>query len=296
MARTSTTFNHCYNLALDLISNKDAGADLPTETCLAEQWNVSRTTIRGILTGLRDAGIISWQGRSKTVLRKPRKDEYFPKYETASDAERLPSLFMEYIFAGELAPGEALIESDLAKHFGVSSTVMREFLIRFSRFGLIEKQPNKHWILVGFTREFAEELFCVRAIFEREAFDHFLQSGEYQEVIALEGEHIRLLKTMPRDYLQFPRLDEKLHRVWIDGFGNRFVRDFFELISLIFHYHYRWNKSDEMERNQAAAEQHLAIIQGLKSGDAAAAERAFSTHLSHARETLFASASWDAGG
>lgn len=295
MSRTSTTYNHSYNRALDLVCDGEIGGDLPTETALANEWNVSRTTIRGILNGLQDAGIIDWSGRSKTILRKPRAGEYFQKDETASDAERLPSLFMEYIFAGELTPGEPLNESELAKHFGVSSSVVREFLIRFSRFGLIEKRPNKHWILVGFTRAFAEELFSVREMFEHRAFRHFLDAGAVKHIkaISLEAEHMHLLQNMERDFLQFPRLDEKFHRIWIDGFGNRFVRDFFELISLVFHYHYRWNKSDEMERNYDAAKQHLKIIRALGAGDLAQAERAFLDHLSHAKETLFASALWD---
>ncbi|WP_299507349.1 hypothetical protein [uncultured Roseobacter sp.] len=46
----------------------------------------------------------------------------------------------------------------------MSSTVPREFLIRFSRFGLIEKTANHHWVLNGFTRESAEAAFhCPRS-------------------------------------------------------------------------------------------------------------------------------------
>jgi len=296
MSRTSSTYNQGYNRALDLVCETELGGDLPTETALSRRWDVSRTTVRGILSGLQDADIIRWSGRSKTVLRKPKNDEYFPEEETASNVERLSSLFMEYIFAGELVPGEAIIESELAKHFDVSSTVVREFLIRFSRFGLIEKKPNRHWILNGFTRDFAEELFAVREMFEHQAFLQFLSAGpaEHHKAISLKPEHTSLLQNMERDFLQFPRLDEKFHRIWIDGSGNRFVRDFFELVSLIFHYHYRWNKIDEMERNQDAAEQHLKIIAALETGDLEKSEAAFLAHLSHAKETLFASVSWDA--
>lgn len=294
MSRSSSTYKESYNRALDLICETDAHGDLPTEVALSKQLDVSRTTVRGILGGLRDVGIIQWSGRSKKVLRKPRRSDYFPKNETASNADRLPSLFMEYIFAGELAPGATLNESELAKHFGVSSTVVREFLIRFSRFGLIEKKPNRHWVLNGFTRGFADELFAVREMFEREAFRTFLAAGKaaHQEAIALKSEHLRILDSIQRDYLLFPRLDEKLHRIWVDRYGNRFVRDFFELISLVFHYHYRWNKLDEMERNRDAAHQHLKIIAALETGQASEAEAMFLEHLAHARETLIASVSW----
>jgi DNA-binding GntR family transcriptional regulator len=38
-------------------------------------------------------------------------------------------------------------ELELAREIGVGTSSVREFLIRFSRFGLIEKRPNSHWVL-----------------------------------------------------------------------------------------------------------------------------------------------------
>lgn len=295
MSRSSSTFKDGYNRALDIVGSAGTNADLPTEVSLSQKLDVSRTTVRGILTGLQDAGIIEWSGRSKRVLRKPRKTEYFPVSETESAATKLPSMFMEYLFAGELTPGTTLRETDLAKEFGVSSTVIREFLIRFSRFGLIEKTPNRHWVLNGFTRAFAEELFTVREMFEKNCFQQFVTAdvGRHHEVINLRAEHEAIAANIADDYMLFPRLDEKFHRVWIDGFGNRFVQDFFELISLIFHYHYRWNKRDELERNDNAISQHLKIITAIERSDTDRAIAAFHAHLGHAKETLLASAVWD---
>ena len=72
-------------------------------------------------------------------------------------------------------------------------------------------------------------------------------------------------------------------------FDNRFIREFYEIISLIFHYHFQWNKVDERERNEIAIHEHLAIIQGLESGDARATRKAVAVHMSSARNSLFRS-------
>ncbi|MGO7360454.1 GntR family transcriptional regulator, partial [Rhizobium ruizarguesonis] len=56
------------------------------------------------------------------------------------------------------APGMQINELELAREIGNGTTSVREFLIRFSRFGLIEKRPKSHWTIKGFTREFALEL------------------------------------------------------------------------------------------------------------------------------------------
>lgn len=292
----SSTHKEGYNRALDLICTTGTSSELPTEVALSQKWSVSRTTVRGILNRLQETGIIEWSGRTKRILRKPRADEYYPDDETASNADRLPSLFMDYIFAGELNSGAILNESELAKYFDVSSTVVREFLIRFSRFGLIEKKPNRHWVLIGFTREFADELFTVRELFERQAFQHFLdiRKADHRKVLALKSDHALMLKNIKRDFMLFPRLDEEFHRIWIDGFGNRFVQDFFELISLVFHYHYRWNKVDEMERNRDAIKQHLRIIAAFEAEHFDDANALFQEHLTHAKETLVASVTWEA--
>lgn len=297
MSRNNSTYKESYNRALDLIHKIGPAGDLPTEAALSIELDVSRTTVRGILGGLDNAGIIEWSGRSKRVLRHAEKHEYYSPEETSSASERLSSLFMEHILTGELTPGTVIHETELKKLFKVSSTVVREFLIRFSRFGLIEKERNRHWTLRGFTREFADELFEVREMFEHKAFTSFLkddQAGEaHQKLLALKPAHQSLLRHIKRDYLLFPRLDEKFHGVWIEHLGNRFVSDFFELISLVFHYHYRWNKKDEMERNKDALGEHLNIISAIELGHLREAERYFLEHLCRARETLMASVQWD---
>ena len=253
--------------------------------------------MRNILGGLDAVGILDWSGRRKRVLRGARRGEYFPARETASATERLSSRFMEHILSGRLAPGTPLPEAELARLFGVSTTVVREFLIRFSRFGLIAKEPNRHWTLRGFTRAFAEELFEVRELFELRAFASYLAQGQgaHADAIALRAEHAAILIDIDRDYLQFPQLDERFHRVWIERHGNRFMLDFFEMISLLFHYHYRWNRRDEKDRNCVAITEHLAIIGALEQGAPEAATHHLRGHLDKARETLLSSVQWGDG-
>ncbi|MCT8160664.1 GntR family transcriptional regulator [Pseudoruegeria sp. SHC-113] len=297
MSRDSSTFKESYNQALRLVAGLGVNGTLPTESALAAELDVSRTTVRAILTGLDEAGIITWEGRRKEVLRAPVKADYFGKSETASATDRVSSQFMEYVLNSDLAPGTALHESELKKRFDVSSTVIREFLIKFSRFGLITKERNRSWMLRGFTRDFAEELFEVREMFERRAFRRLLEGGSgapaWQQLIALAPAHEEILARIDADYLAFPRLDERFHRTLIEYYNNRFMSDFYEIVAMVFHYHYRWNRGNEKERNRAALIEHLAIIRALEAGDTAAAEAAFQTHLANAKGTMTASALWD---
>ncbi|KUF10832.1 GntR family transcriptional regulator [Pseudoponticoccus marisrubri] len=297
MSRDSSTFKESYNQALDLIRDTGLPGALPTETALSRTLSVSRTTVRAILARLDEAGIITWEGRSKTILRQPGQADYFGKAETASATEKVSSRFMEYVLNSDLAPGSALNESDLKKRFGTSSSVIREFMIKFSRFGLITKERNHSWVLRGFTRDFAEELFEVREMFELRAFDAALAAGPdapaQSALVALGPRHEALLARIEEDYLAFPRLDEAFHRATIEAHDNRFMTDFFEVVSMVFHYHYRWNRSDELQRNRDAIHEHLRIIRALEAGDAQEAAAAYRDHLANARRTMRASALWE---
>ena len=61
------------------------------------------------------------------------------------------------------------------------------------------------------------------------------------------------------------------------------------VISMIFHYHYQWNKADEKERNRTALHEHLAYIAALRGRDRQEIEASCRTHLASARQTLLRS-------
>lgn len=297
MSRDNSTYKETYNRGLDYIRELGRAASLPSETELATNWGSSRTTVRSVLAEFREADIVEWNGRRKTVLRTPKRNDYYPSDETTSAGERVETKFMAFILGGDIKPGAILRESELVREFEVSTSVVREFLIRFSRFGLIEKEPNRHWVMRGFTRKFAIELFDVREMFEHRALQMFLRQKLGDEVEAkldrLEADHRQIIGNIDENYLDFPRLDERFHRLFVDNLDNRFVGDFFELVSVIFHYHYRWKKQDEKERNLAAAHQHLAVIHAIKEGDLERVQTEFDIHLQDARNTLLNSVVWD---
>tara|TARA_R110001583_G_scaffold105494_2_gene253401 strand:+ start:117197 stop:118090 length:894 start_codon:yes stop_codon:yes gene_type:complete len=297
VAKTNRTYKETYNACLDYIVSLGDGACLPPEKEMATKWSISRSTVRAVLDHLAEENIIHWKGREKTVLRLPDKSDYFQASETRPTADLIEPAFMQYIVGGDLAPGTVLRESELAKSFGVSASSVREYLIRFSRFGLIEKKPNRYWVLNGFTRDFAMELFDVREMFELRAFDAFVQlprnHSSWKKLATLGDEHRYLQGDIDGRYMQFPRLDDRFHRLIISTFHNRFADDFYDLVALIFHYHYRWNKTGEKDRNADAVEEHLLVIDALGSGDFDVGRIRFREHLQTARRTLLASVSWD---
>lgn len=100
-----------------------------------------------------------------------------------------------------------------------------------------------------------------------------------------------MLKDIDRCYHDFSDLDSRFHRLINSAAPNRFIEDFFELITLIFHYHYQWNKQDERQRNEVAVREHLTYIEALLSRNPSIVQLACRAHMASAKETLMRSTS-----
>jgi DNA-binding GntR family transcriptional regulator len=291
--RGVTVFKKSYNSALRYLSATGVRADLPSENVLAAHLATSRTTVRKILNELKTKRLVQHKAMRWTVVRLPKAVDFFPENETVSTSAQVEKKFMEWMMRGDRKEGDVVNGLDLARQFNVSTGAIREYLNRFGRFGLIEKRPNSSWIIRGFTKEFALELFEVRELFELRsalAFEKLSDDSPiWHDLKLLEREHKNLLRQISKRYHEFPGLDERFHRLVNQSANNRFFMDFYDIISLIFHYHYQWNKIDERQRNRAALLEHLDYITALFSKDPRRIELACKSHLNSARKTLLAS-------
>ena len=90
-------------------------------------------------------------------------------------------------------------------------------------------------------------------------------------------------------HADFSVLDERFHRLVNNSSRNRFMVNFYAIISMIFHYHYQWSKIGEKERHGVAIDEHLAYIGALKSRDGELAMALCRAHMNTARATLLGS-------
>lgn len=291
--KTDTVYKQAFNSMLPLLSQWGAGALLPSESELGARLGVSRTTVRKVLARLTERGYLRNAETGRTIARVADDDAGFPETETLSASELVERRFMEWMLRGDAQPGSQINELELARQFGVATNGVREFLNRFRRFGLIEKRPNAGWRFKGFTVEFATELCEIREIFELRSAVKFarLEPSDplWGGLNALEAQHRQLLSEIDLRFQDFSDLDNRFHRFINRVAPNRFIGDFYDIISFIFHYHYQWNKKDERQRNEAALVEHLDYIAALKTRDKRQIEAACRRHLASARRTLISS-------
>jgi DNA-binding GntR family transcriptional regulator len=288
--KTDTVFKRAFNDAVDLIAELGDGEPLPSEYALRAKLGVSRTTVRKVISTMSARGIVTGSGRERIVRSKSESMQRFPEAETVPPAAQVEKRFMEWMLRDNARPGTAINELDLARQFGVATTGIREFLNRFQRFGLIEKRPNSGWVFKGFTPSFALDLFDIREMFELRSARAFAalpsDSRLWRQIEAVRDEHLSLLGEIEYRFHDFSDLDNRFHRLINSAAPNLFIDGFYDIMTLIFHYHYQWNKREERQRNEVAIREHLTYIEALLSRSISMTELACRAHLTSARETL----------
>jgi DNA-binding GntR family transcriptional regulator len=291
--KTNALYKRTYNQCLDLLAHISVGSALASEPKLAHELGVSRTTVRAVLAQMNALGIIAIDKRTKHLRRKPAPEDFLEGADLEPLSDMVERKFMAWMSGPDFGAGKPINGLDLARQFGVSTSAIRDCLNTFSHFGLLQRQSSGRWSALGLTVDFVAELFDMREVMELRAVEQFVSlvpnHPAWKALAAMERQHLQLLENIEERYRDFSELDDRFHRL-INGVApNRFFSNIQGVMSMIFHYHYQWNKKDEKERNHVAVQEHLAYIAGLQSGDTTTAKAACSLHLQTARTTLLAS-------
>lgn len=288
-------FKQSINSMLKHISDLPEGQNIMANDIeLTKLLSISRTTVRTCIEHLCEINLIKRDGPNKLVLRQPIQEDYFDITDKNSTKDvQIEKFFLGLINAGKLLPGDRFSELSLAKDSGCTTITVREFLIKFSSNGLIEKIPRGRWKMVKFDKDFARELVSFRQIIEMKAITDLLKVPSddpiWQELNELLIQHKEVRSDMENRYLEFPDLDKALHHKIKQSTSNRFTDQFYAIVSFVCHYHYQWDKTGELERFTVAIDEHIDLLNNLVTHNTAGAVLSMEKHLASAEETLLLS-------
>lgn len=297
MARTQNLRHNVINQFIDAINNGHISSPLPSQSTLADMYSISRTTIRHTLGHLYQCGILDKVGNDYVIVRMPEADDGFDTItEMPQDQLTLfEHAFYKMIHQRELLPGDTFTELQLARLVNVSPVVVREFLLRFSRYNLIENLRRGQWSMMKFDQTYAEKLFELRELLETHALNRFMNLPEHDNRWVLAKEllyrHRQLRETVVLNYRAFSVLDHEFHGLILSAADNPFFNQSIEVITVIFHFHYQWDESDLKERNILAIEEHMAILSAMISRNDLSAASELRRHLNTAKGSMVRSIS-----
>ena len=271
MARSSSVFKNSYNRMLDMIAVRTVGESLGSVAELGLRLDISGSTAAKLIRQLEESRIVTGSGRSRAIVRLPVEADYYPIGETHSAGQRLEEQFLRSIIGGDAKEGDSINELQIARRFSTSTSSVREFLIHFPRFGLIEKRPNRGWVLRGITPEFIEEVLTVREAFTAIAAREMRKLPATDPIWRqLEAARVRLLAFAGKAEVgdrEFQDLENDLYGLIARASRNRFIEDFTEISLSIVYYNYRVDRAWEIHENKKGAEILVELISALISKD-----------------------------
>lgn len=202
-------------------------------------------------------------------------------------AERL----REAIIAGELRPGDKLVETELADRFGVSRGPIREALRELSREGLAVDLPRRGTIVSAATLGDLIEVYDVREALERLAVTLAINNAKAADYARLR-ERFKLMERAwhSKTAVHADRMnaDMEFHREIFKIAGNSRAMAMFEQLAAQTALLLR----NAMEMNPTLRfsppdEVHASLADALLARNAEAARAAVTNHYRHTRERLF---------
>lgn len=190
------------------------------------------------------------------------------------------------ILSGEYKDGESLSELKISNELSVSRTPVREALMQLELEGLVRNIPNKGAVVVGVTEKDIEDIYAIRISIEGLAAKLCTQKITDEELRALEKiADLQEFYLMKNDTEQLLKLDGDFHKIIYDSSRSRPLR--FMLTN--FHNYIRHARDISVQtqgRAEKTVAEHRAILEAIRSRDAALAEKLTAEHIINAKENL----------
>ncbi|WP_159791928.1 GntR family transcriptional regulator [Puerhibacterium puerhi] len=187
---------------------------------------------------------------------------------------------------GDLAPGQRLVEQDLADDYGVTRSAVREALMDLAADDLVELVPRRGARVRVVSVAEAVQITECRAALER-------LCARKAAVLASPAQREELVQigAQMRDAVAagavdtYSGLNRRLHELVVQASGQEVARRQLERLNgqMV---RYQFRLALRPGRPAQSLPQHLAIIDGVVAGDPDAAEAAVAAHLDSVVEQL----------
>jgi DNA-binding GntR family transcriptional regulator len=177
---------------------------------------------------------------------------------------------LQRIERGALPTGTKLRDAAIAAELGVSRTPVREAMVRLAREGVLAAEPGRGFRLAPMSAAEVREIGSILAALEPLALDQSVEPTAEQ--LARLAEVVRRLEQTRGDIAACVELDDRFHRVLLEGCPNRRLLRLVDTLRgglrrYVHHYLQRGG------RVSLSTLQHTRIADALRKGDRAGARQ-----------------------
>ena len=182
---------------------------------------------------------------------------------------RIVEVIRQAITSGDLAPGDRIVELQLAKQLGVGNTAVREALFELERAGLVTRIPNKGSFITKMSLEDALQIFRVRKELEGLALELAKEHITATDLDLLQG-LVDAMKTAAgtSDFERFYQNDLEFHRTLWRLSQNRYLASSLEtLVVPLFAFFLIRTRLDYTVDLLGSAQRHHQLLDSIRNGD-----------------------------
>ena len=211
---------------------------------------------------------------------KVNMNEYLPLRDVVFNTLR------QAILKGELAPGERLMEIQLAERLGVSRTPIREAIRKLELEGLVLMIPRKGAEVAKISEKSLRDVLEVRRSLEELAIELACQRMTEEEVAALVQTPEEWMAAVGcGDAMKIAETDETYHDVIYKGTGNdRLVQILNNLREQMYRYRLEYIKDED--KRQILLLEHDKILKAVKLRRVEEAKEAMREHIDNQEITV----------
>lgn len=283
-------FQNTANQILDILS-KDQGREPNawSDHLLAREVDVSVNLIQRVLAYLSARQLVARLDGGWQLTRPVRPDDYFDLGTSElSQSESVDSYCIQQLLSGRFRAGDRISELKLAREANVSTSSVREALLRISRFWIIEKNARRQWRVVEWDNEKIDHLMEWRLLVELHCLGKLIATRDAdlrRNLEALLREHEILSQKEKPTPKEFLRLDESLHRMILSASRNSFLEDAFRTILFVIRFQFLHHAFDA-NFVHLGCRQHMQLLQAILDGEHSQAAAFLTEHIHTAGTTL----------
>lgn len=139
-------------------------------------------------------------------------------------AEQVYGRLKEDIFEFRLLPGDHFTETEMAAHYEVSRTPMRDALYRLQREGFLEVGFRRGWKVRNLDFSYFDDLYDLRIVLEIAAIERICQMTTHsKQLLDLKDIWLAPKNEREKDGRVIARLDESFHMTLVSAAANKEV-------------------------------------------------------------------------
>ena len=202
-------------------------------------------------------------------------------------SERIRERIADAIVRGQLAPGVALEEEELARLFGVSRTPVREAIRQLEAMGLASARPRRGAVVAAISARRLDEMFAVMSALEAACARESALKMTPAERRDLEALHRKLATVVSAGDLDaYAALNHAFHDAVYVGSQNAFLAETTAALRSRLAPFRRAQLHASLQRLAQSWGEHDLVVAAILRGDAAGAEGAMRGHVGASRRAF----------